>query len=280
MNFQRWINRLGSEIIPLAVNCFQATENQGTTEHAHPGQLHIACFEKGGGSCTVNGIDHKIHPGDIYVIFPGEMHRFIPRKDNPYKACFLHFSWFGSLPAELPPELKIPKGDRRRFFQLCQELSDTIRMEDGTAEKEFIFYSLLLRLWGELLRFARNCQLSKSLSRPSTGISRLLNPVIEKLHGPPFFYPGIDELAEQNNLSRRNLTKLFRQHTGCGIKQYDLANVMHYAKSVREKQSMTTAELARQCGYSTAQNFLLAYKKYFSTHSEESNAGKVFIWKS
>ena len=45
---------------------------------------------------------------------------------------------------------------------------------------------------------ARKYSASPAPPRPKEGINRLLNPVIEKLHGPPFFYPGIDALAEEN----------------------------------------------------------------------------------
>ena len=279
MDFQKWVVRLGSEIIPLEVNCFQANLHSGTNKHVHPGQLHMACFEKGGGICLVNGVSHKIRPGDVYLVFPGEMHQFTPAPDNPYLACFLHFSWFGELPADLPQKLKVPRQERRRFFQLCRALSESIRDRNQRPGGEFFFHGALLRFWGLLYTYAAGASYySPAATRPKEGINRLLNPVIEKLHGPPFFYPGIDALAEENGLSRRRLTKLFRKYVGCGIKQYYLSNVMHYARTIRQQHLMNTAELARKCGYSTAQNFLLAYKKYFRLHPLES-AGEVKIWR-
>lgn len=277
MDFQKWIVRLGSEIIPLEINCFQASADSGTDKHVHPGQLHIACFEKGGGTCLVNGVLHKIRPGDIYLVFPGEMHQFTPNPDHPYLACFLHFSWFGALPSDLPQKLRIPARERRRFFNLCRDLSESIRNRMERPGGEFFFHGQLLHFWGLLYSFSTDASGFHAGTRPTEGINRLLNPVIEKLHGPPFYYPGIDALAEENSLSRRQLTKLFKQYVGCSIKQYYLSNVMHYAHTIRRQRSLNTSELARRCGYSTAQNFLLAYKKYFSLHPQESS-GTVKIW--
>lgn len=279
MDFQKWVTRLGSEIILLEVNFFQSCENQGTSVHSHPGQLHVACFEKGSGICVISGVRHKIHPGDIYLILPGEMHQFQTDPQHPYRACFLHFSWFGQLPAELPQEIKIPRNARNGFFKLCKELSELSKKWSKQTGGEFFYYGNLLNFWGNLIRFAATAAKGDDPSRPSTGINKLLNPVIEKLYGPPFFYPGIDELAEANNMSRRQLTKLFKAHIGCSIKQYYLANIMRYARKVRNRKNMTTAELARQCGYSSAQNFLLAYKKYFSHHPENPPAGETLIWR-
>ncbi|MBR7131124.1 MAG: AraC family transcriptional regulator [Lentisphaeria bacterium] len=280
MDFQKWISRLGSEIILLEINYFQASEKDGTIVHAHPGQLHIACFEKGSGICTLNGIKHRIRSGDICLILPGEMHQFNPDPENPYRACFLHFSWFGSLPAELPAKIKVSRDRRSTFFKLCRELADSSKEYRHTPGGEFFLYAGLLTFWGYLLRFAAasNNSIPNTL-RPATGINKLINPVIEKLHGPPFFYPGIDELAESCGISRRKLTKLFKSCAGCSIKQYYLANIMRYAKKMRQTKSMSTAELARKCGYSSAQNFLLAYKKYFDRHSGENAAGDILIWR-
>lgn len=277
MDFQNWIARLGSEIIPLEINYFQARPTSGTDKHVHPGHLHVACFEKGTGTCLVNGVTHRIRSGDVYLIFPGEMHQFTPNAEQPYLACFLHFSWYGELPTDLPPNLRVPARERKRFFRFCRQLSEELRSRAEIPGGEFFFAGSLLHFWGLLYSYAGASGKTHTVSRPSTGIDKLLNPIIEKLHGPPFNYPGIDALAEENRLSRRRLTQLFRQYVGCGIKQYYLSNLMHYAWSVRRQKTMTTAELARRCGYSTVQNFLLAYKKYFAEHPMES-AGEVRLW--
>ena len=275
MDFLKWITRLGTEIIPLEINYFQAGASSGTNKHVHPGQLHIACFEKGGGSCLINGVLHKIRPGDICIVLPGEIHQFIIQPENPYLACFLHFSWFGELPSELPQKLKVPRRERRKFFNLCRKLSTEISHGNDEPGKEFFFHGDLLHFWGLLFCYAKG---EVSPGPPKVGINKQLNPVIEKLHGPPFFYPGIDALAEESGLSRRSLTKMFKDNLGCSIKQYFLSNVMHYAHTIRQKRAMSTASLARQCGYSSAQNFLLAYKKYFSRNPLEIS-GENRIWR-
>ncbi len=277
MDFQKWISRLGTEIIPLEVNYFQSGVNESTPEHTHPGQLHIACFEKGTGWCMVNGIKHRIRSGDIYLILPGEMHQFYSEPDNPYRACFLHFSWFGILPSEIPLILRIPRPDRRRFFALCSRMADICHSGRQDISNDFFFYGELLHFWGLLMQYAGENGTDGTFPRPKEGINKQLDLIVSKLHGPPFFYPGIDTLADEVGISRRQLTKIFRKAVGCGIKQYYLANVMYYAKRMREQKLISLAELARQCGYSTPQNFLLAYKKFFSSPSAE-DFSKSIVW--
>ncbi len=278
MNFQKWIARLGSEIELLEVNYFQTVGTEKMPVHTHPAQLHIACFERGKGLFSLNGVMRKIRPGDVYLVYPGEMHQFLPDAELPYRACFLHLSWYGALPTELPHHLLLPRNERRRFFNLCRELAETWH-RPKRPESEFLLYSLLLRFFSELVRAAAEHQISEK-SPELKGLDRKLNPVLAALHGPPFFYPGIDALADKAGVSRRQLTKLFKLHTGCGIKQYFLNNVMRYAELMRQSGEYRTAEIARQCGYSTPQNFLLARKNYLQNHPRELNTPQVYIFRA
>lgn len=278
IDFQKWVSRLGSEIVLLEVNYFQTTGNEKMPLHAHPGQLHIACFERGSGIYLINGIVRKIHPGVIQIVYPGERHEFIPDRKRPYRACFLHLTWYGELPTNLPKELRLPRKERYSFFRLCQELDFSCHRGVIRPGGAFELYSLLLRFFGEIQR------LGAQLAAPDTpvsvcGLDKELNPVISALVGPPFAYPGIDALAEKVGMSRRRLTRLFRQHTGCGIKQYFLGNVMRYAEFMMQNGEYGSAEIARQCGYSTTQNFLLAFHNYRKKHPNGMKSPLMTVWK-
>jgi len=277
MNFQKWMARLGNEIELLEVNYFQTTGTEKMNIHTHPAQLHIACFERGKGLFSLNGILRKIRPGDVYLINPGEMHQFVPDPELPYRACFLHLSWYGVLPTELPHHLLLPRNERRRFFQLCRELAETWHHPKRPGG-DFLLYSLLLRFFSELVRSAADHEISEKCPELK-GLDKQLNPVMAALHGPPFFYPGIDALAEKTAMSRRQLTKQFRLYTGCGIKQYFLSNVMRYAELMRQSGEYRTSEIARQCGYSTPQNYLLARKNYLKNHPGGLNTAHVIYWR-
>ena len=276
MDFQKWVSRLGSEIYLQEVNYFQTSGDERFPLHTHPGQLHIACFERGTGICSINGIARKIRPGMLLIVYPRESHVFIPDQKRPYRACFLHFTWYGALPGELPKEMLIPRTERRAFFRLCRDLDESCHSGLSLPGGIFFLYSHLLHFFGELLRLGAPMNVSGVL--PERGLDKALNPVIKALFGPPFTYPGIDALAEKAGMSRRKLTRLFRQHTGCGIKQYFLANMMRYAEFMMQSGEYGSAQIARQCGYSTTQNFLLAFRNYRKNHPEGVKSPLVTIW--
>ena len=54
----------------------------------------------------------------------------------------------------------------------------------------------------------------------------------------------------------------FRKQTGMTIKQYYLNNVINYARLLMRDSSIRTRDIARICGYSNLQNFLVAYKRW------------------
>ena len=277
MDFQKWVSRLGSEIILEEVNCFQAQPHEDTLLHIHPGQLHIACFERGTGQCIIKDVVRKIRPGMILIVRPGDRHEFIPDSKRPYRACFLHFTWYGELPGDLPEELLVPPEARSTFFRHCRELSESCHRGMELPGGEFFLYSRLLRFFGELQQWKGVEAVSGIPSERK--LDKVLDPVLHALFGPPFNYPGIDALAEKVGISRRKLTRIFREHMGCGIKQYFLANVMRYANFMLENGEYGAAQLARQCGYSTTQNFLLAYRNYLKNHPRSVLSPMVMIWK-
>ena len=281
LNFSQWISRLGNEIALLEVNAFQTRSGEQTSIHAHLSQLHIAVFDRGSGTLTLNGVTSRLHPGDIYLICPGEIHQFKTDVKHPYHAFFLHLSWFGPIPPELPRHLLLPRQERPAFFRLCRTLAECCH-RPATPETPLQQYSLLLRIFAEWLRIARETAAEPARSGLQTGLDRHLNPILHALQGPPFYYPGIDALAAKAGLSRHTLTTLFRKFTGFGIKQYYLANMMNYAEFMRRNGSYRTSEIARQCGYSSVQNFLLARKNFLRQHPAPavpadfiSRAGKV-----
>ena len=277
MNFQKWISRIGSEIILLEVNYFQTLPDEHTSHHIHPGQLHIACFEHGTGQCVINGVVKKIRPGMILLVCPGDSHEFVADHKRPYKACFLHFTWYGDMPKDIPSEMILPPEKRRTFFSLCRELAECCHRGMELPGGDFFLYSCLLRFFGELQRI-KNCG-SVAGYPLERKLDKSLEPVLNALCGPPFNYPGIDALAEKAGVSRRTLTRVFRQYMGCGIKQYFLGNVMRYADFMLKNGECGAAQLARLCGYSTTQNFLLAYGNYLKNHPQGIETAIMTIWK-
>ncbi|MBQ6472337.1 MAG: helix-turn-helix domain-containing protein, partial [Victivallales bacterium] len=257
------------EVSIQGVAYFQASEKSGMHLHIHQSRLHIAAFEKGHGTVTLNGVDYRIQPGDIFVIFPGDRHQFLPDARHPFVALFWHLLWYGSIPVDLPRYLNLPKQERPAFFRLNLRAVKTWNATE-TPANQMMLHGYLLQVFANLLRVSH----ASDTPKPELGfadVDKTLNPVLNALHGPPFFYPGIDALAEKAGVSRRTLTKMFRQYAGCGIKQYYFQNMMRYVDRVLSTGEEHMCDVAKFCGYSSTQNFLHARRDYLARPTQKTN---------
>lgn len=268
METLNWLPKLGEEVSIQGVAYFQASENSSTHLHIHLSRLHIVAFEKGSGTVILNGIAYRVQAGDVFIIYPGERHQFLPDARHPYVAVFWHLLWYGSMPAELPRYMNLPKAERSAFFRLNRSAVKVWNAPE-TLENQLTLYGYLLQVFANILRVS-NATETKALSLGFAGVDKTLNTVLNALYGPPFFYPGIDALAKKAGVSRRTLTKLFRQHTGCGIKQYYLQNMMRYVDRVLSTGEEHISDVAKMCGYSSPQNFLHARRDYLARQKNKT----------
>ena len=261
MEFRDFTSRFGQEIMLSRVNFLPASPLLCTNLHSHFNVLHITCVKKGRGICRVKDKIWKLVPGSVHFVMPGEIHRYIADNKNPYQIYFLHFTWYGTVPNEFPRQLVIPAHARKRLYKYLHEMAELFLKPEKTSGLRK--YGLLALFLADILSFAdegRTVSISDYISGNSQDAK--LNYAFERLYGPPFQFPGIDELAEHCEMSRRKFTDLFKKITGMSVREYYLRNVMTYAATMLESKEFSIKAMASQCGYSNSQNFLHAYKKY------------------
>lgn len=263
MQFQKFISRLGNDIKLMAVNYFPANPGATAPLHMHYSRLHITCVKSGCGICSVNGINWQLNAGTVHLVMPGEMHEYRADDERPYVIYFMHFDWYGDFPQEMPRRMKIPTGERQAFFNQLHLLSQ-LYSQPPSPFSEYRRYGHALLVMGELVRFSTIDRAAAPVQQQTfiTIEDRNLNKLMRALHGPPFRFPGIDELAAAYGVSRRTLTARFRKQTGMTLKCYYLNNVMNYAKLLMQDKSVRTRDVAKICGYSNLQNFLFAFKRW------------------
>lgn len=261
MEFRSFVSRLGSDIVLDRVSHYPAPSGITTVLHTHFNRLHLTCVKRGRGRCAVDGEEYLLSPGTVHLVLPGEIHLYQADEKRPYTIYFLHFDWYGEYP-ELPRRMKIPMSERRAFFARLHELARLYREPEPISD--YRRYGLTLLAMDDLLRFAASARERTPLAAggfPGSDNAKL-KCIMAALYGPPFHYPGLDLLAEKSGVSRRTLSDFFRRQVGMSIKQYYLNNVMLYAESMLESRRVKIREAARLCGYSNAQNFLHAYRRW------------------
>ena len=72
----------------------------------------------------------------------------------------------------------------------------------------------------------------------------------------------VEQIAEEMNLDRRYLSRLFKEKTGQTVQEYLISVRMEEAKR-RLEQGFSVEETAQLCGYEDALYFSRVFKKHF-----------------
>ncbi len=200
----------------------------------------IHYVKKGCGVFTRGGIDYHVHPGQAFVILPGEVTYYIADEKDPWEYYWISFA--GSLAEKfntLESPIITPSGD---IF-----IDSVIRAQEGNLSTEYVMSKLFL-LYGEL--FSDNCSTEQNI--PKRIARYIRHNYMEEL--------SLDSLAKMANLDRRYLTRIFKEETGQSIYPYILS--IRCAKATEFlKLGYNVKQTANMVGYPDAYTFSKMFKK-------------------
>jgi transcriptional regulator GlxA family with amidase domain len=74
---------------------------------------------------------------------------------------------------------------------------------------------------------------------------------------------SIEDLAEMANMSERNLTRLFRKHTGISINDYKTKCRLEHAETLLKHPGYTIDYIASQCGFQDGRQLRRMWKEHY-----------------
>ncbi len=194
---------------------------------------------QGEGYIYKNGNRYHAQAGEAFLIHPDELVTYQADEINPW-----HYQWVsftGQLTErlrELPCVVRFPHG-------LLQEMLDAVEKD----MPEYRITALLFQMYADLFegKKARHHYV------------RQVQDHIRALYMQPM---RVEAIAEQMNLDRRYLSRLFKEKTGQTIQEY-LISVRMEAAQKRLEEGFSVDETARLCGYEDSTNFSKMFKKQF-----------------
>lgn len=180
-----------------------------------------------------------VSAGQAFLIRPEEVCRYTADQVHPW-----HYSWIGFTGACAAAFDRAPdvfEADRLLF----EEIREASRY---SSTKDAYLVSILFRLY---------CALFDRQERPDY-VSRAVSYI--KLH---YMKPlRIEEIADRIGVSRKYLSRLFKERTGATMQQFLLQKRMAEAKQLLS-EGYRVEETAYLIGYSDGFAFSKAYKKYW-----------------
>lgn len=194
---------------------------------------------KGKGTFYARDGVFPVEQGNAFLILPGEVTTYIADTDDPWYYLWIAFD--GNLSAhfaQLPPVFPLPSDTLNKMLQIA----------DTSTMAEYRLAAELLQMYAFL--FAKNIG-NRHVSRVENYIqSAYMHPI------------RVEHIANQLNLDRRYLSRLFKEKTGLSIQEYlisvRLKEAEHYLKEGRGVK-----ETAHLVGYEDVSNFSKIFKKRY-----------------
>ena len=203
--------------------------------------VHSGCgfFEK-------QGQRHRVEPGEMFVILPGEATYYQADSLTPWS-----YTWVGFTTAlELPACLQQPVVDAIACDGVFRELAHR-RQDEGAPE---------------LFVMAKICELLAILGGSDTATDTPLSYLRRaKNYRKTSFTQSItvEGIAAALGLERSYFSRIFAQGEGMPPQQYLVRLRLRHAARLLGETGCTVAEAAAGCGYNDPVNFSRMFKRYY-----------------
>lgn len=215
---------------------------------------HIHCFEyvtKGGGIVTVDGKTNYPCAGDVYILPKGTDHNYCSAPDDPFEKIWFNIS--GSLCDELihiygiTGTLIIKNFDAfaffREFLDICE--NKELSVSEVHSQCSLVFHKLLIKT-SEILTM-QSCS-SRSISDNAANIKSYIDRnIYERL--------SIEQLSKHMNLSRSQVSRVFKKSYGVTPYDYILTRKIDTAKLLLKNTSLTIKEIAFKLNFADEHYF-------------------------
>lgn len=222
----------------------------------------------GCGTESINGVPHKLSPGNLTILFPWDCHDL--RADPGHPLCFfkinLNIELFMVNTCPLYKLRKIPfsKIHKRSHVQFNDKYYDDILSLFERLEREFntestyremVFY---LKVAEILIEFDR-MQASDDKQKPPSqdNIWKVIEFVHQnyskELHGT--------EIEQKFNLSQEQLDNLLQRHTGMSFEALVTDTRIRNACARLIYHTVSIEQIARETGFASTDSFSKAFKR-------------------
>ena len=239
--------------------------------------LHIHSFFEvcyayaGRGLFHINGIDHEISAGQLFVARPGEPHEIIADEADPLGIYFWSYTLIppaqsqteadGLLHAFLTASASV-SADAPAMQPILEMLTEEIaQREAGYAQ---VVQALVTKLLLDTARAVTDVP-------PSTGDGHVLGTAETLVQDMTRYLRDnyqrpvrVRDVAAQVHLSERHTNRLFRRMTGVSIKAYLTQFRLEIAAQHLLNRQMTVTEVAYASGYRDVRHFTTQFRQYTS----------------
>lgn len=262
---------------------------RGTRLHSHI-RFEITLINEGTGTYLINGKEHKIKKGEIFIIASNEQHCVTNVENGGLKMTNLHFEprclWGRSYDSLTDENInfcfshnknfdnRIPCGKANNLTRIICEITEEFK--NRNKEYRLKIKSLLNLMLIMLIRDHGYSKDTVSLKKDRFNCIRNAIKYIDSHLSEPI---SLEKLSELSGMSPNYFSALF--HNVSGITLWDYYNSRRIDNAIfllKEKNEQNILDIALACGFNNTANFNKAFKKATgTTPSKYRNSDDILL---
>lgn len=234
------------------------------SEHRHTDLYELTVVTGGKGQVSADGVAIPVRRGDIYLTFPGDLHRIESDLDDPLKYDFIAFQpCTDRFRTELERLSYTYRSPHMRVFEeahIGRLVSEAIAEVDGgqpLAQEVLttLFWQILLYLV-RVLEQRRPYSPRGSVTRAEELCYQIMNYIDTHIGS----MQDLRELAKATGYSYGYLSALFKQTTQQTLSHYYQEKRLNAARALIMENRLRLSEIAEELGYSSAYALSKAFR--------------------
>lgn len=242
--------------------------------YPHLHSFHEVCYAThGSGRFRVDGSEHEVQQGELFVARPGQVHDIVSSRSDPlgllFWGCTLTAIAGGStalqrlaaqdVPAVVPAGPQVPA-----LLQLLD--AEASRPDPATPTVARSLAVALLHAWA---RVALDEPSSGRLAAPLDADEALAEVMARYLRDNVRRPVTVRDVAAQVHLSERHTARVFRRVTGTTIGAFLTTTRMQLAERALLQSDRLVGEIAHSVGYPDPRHFASAFRRHAGMTASE-----------
>lgn len=224
--------------------------------------IEFVCMLGGESRAYADAEECRIRQGDIFIVFPNQVHRFVTTMPEKYRLFIvspdLMPEFLPLLTSGVPRSSVIPGAAALpEIDSLTAALSSfgSGSEHDSDSYRDAAIRGYLLALFGRLLPMM-------SLTSPRTGDSRALREVVAYCSQNFAQALSLDLLEAELHLSKYYISHLFSGKLGIRFNDYINSLRISHACRLLRRDDMQITEIAEAVGFNTLRTFNRAFSRF------------------
>lgn len=235
--------------------------------HIHTNLYELTIVTDGEATIYTNDIPTKVQKGDIYLSFPGDIHKIESDKANPLKYDFFAFRLINSVFSSdfdtiaqdySSPTTRVFHNNEVRYL-----IGNAIAEIDSDEQySEDMLNSVFNQILIYVIRGLREIKPRKSRSNATRNellCYRLMNYIDTHI----YTMKNLDELSAVTDYSYGYLSALFKETTSGTLSDYFKEKKLDAARLLLIEGRMTVTEISELLNYSSVYAFSKAFKEQY-----------------